>query len=174
MSAAAAGPAEAGPVTVLFLGNPLLGDDGLGERALEALQRDWVLPPGLELVAGGNGGLDLLPVVEDARRLIVVDAIEAEAVPGTVVALEDDAIPTALGAAISPHQVGIAQVLALARIRGDRPERVLALGLQPGSLREGIGLSREVEAGLDALVERLVAELGAWGLVLRSRRRRPA
>ena len=174
MSAPPAGPAGAAPATVLFLGNPLLGDDGLGERALEALQRDWALPPELELVAGGNGGLDLLPVVEDARRLIVVDAIEAEAAPGALVALEGDAIPLALGSAISPHQVGIAQVLALARIRGDRPERVLALGLQPGSLREGIGLSPEVEAGLEALVERLVTELRAWGLALEPRERRRA
>lgn len=157
------GPA---PVTLLVLGNPLLGDDGLAARALEALEARFALPPALAVVEGGTGGLDLLPAVEDARRLLVVDAIEAGRAPGALVELEGEAIPAHLGAALSPHQVGLSQVLALARIRGRLPERVRALGLQPGRLREGLGLSPAVEAALPLLVETLAARLREWEVAL--------
>jgi len=152
--------------TLLCLGNPLLGDDGLGEHLLARLQAEWVLPPELEVVPGGNAGLDLLPVVEDARRLLVVDAIDAAVPPGTLVVLEDEAIPTALGRALSPHHVGIAQVLALARVRGLLPERVVAVGLQPGPPREELRLGPEVAAALPRLLDAVVERLRGWDLAL--------
>lgn len=161
-------------VTLLVLGNPLLGDDGLGERLVALLHAHWRLPPELELVLGGNAALDLLPVVEDAARLLVIDAIDAGRVPGDLVVLEDEQIPRALGRALSAHQVGIAQVLALASVRGRGPKRVAALGLQPGRLREGIGLSAEVEAALPELLEALVERLAAWGIHLRPQPARSA
>jgi len=160
-------PGSARRDTLLGLGNPLLGDDGLGEHLLERLRAQWTLPPELEVVPGGNAGLDLLPVVEDARRLLLVDAIDAGLAPGRLVVLEDDAIPTALGRAVSPHHVGIAQVLALARVRERLPEQVVALGLQPGPPREEIRLGPEVSAALPRLLDAVVERLRGWGLPLR-------
>lgn len=162
--------------TLLALGNPLLGDDGLGEELLRRLETDWELPDGLETVPGGNAGLDLLPVVEDARRLVLVDAIDAGLPPGSLVVLERDEIPTALGRAVSPHHVGVAQVLALAALRERLPEAVVAIGLQPGAPRDAIGLGPEVEAAMPRLLETVVARLASWGLALRPTpaARRPA
>ena len=59
---------------VIGLGNPLMGDDGAGVAALERLRDEWELPPEVELVDGGTWGMNLLPLVESAPRLILVDA----------------------------------------------------------------------------------------------------
>ncbi|HEU5041742.1 MAG TPA: hydrogenase maturation protease, partial [Gemmatimonadales bacterium] len=67
---------------VLGLGNPLMGDDGLGLAALERLATRWVVPPEVQLLDGGTGGLQLLPPIEDADRLIFLDVIEAGEEPG--------------------------------------------------------------------------------------------
>src|SRR5581483_11003657 len=72
---------------ILGLGNPLMADDGIGLAALDRLRS--VRPAvDAELVDGGTWGMSLLPVVEEAERIILLDAIELERPPGTVIVLE--------------------------------------------------------------------------------------
>ena len=68
---------------VLGLGNILLGDEGLGVRVVERLLEQYGFPEGVRVMDGGTLGLDLLPYVEDAARLLVVDAVQARKAPGT-------------------------------------------------------------------------------------------
>src|SRR5690348_18483909 len=63
---------------VIGLGNPLMGDDGLGLAALARLEQEWQLPPEVELLDGGTWGMNLLPVIEDAQRVLLIDAIHAD------------------------------------------------------------------------------------------------
>ncbi len=63
------------PPLVLGLGNPLMGDDGLGLAVLERLREEWEMPVTVELVDGGTWGMNLLPLIEDPRRLLLIDAI---------------------------------------------------------------------------------------------------
>jgi len=74
---------------VIGLGNPLMGDDGLGLAALEALREGWDFEPHLELVDGGTWGMNLLPFIESADRVLVLDAIK---VRGTLPALLERAL----------------------------------------------------------------------------------
>src|SRR5690606_20808168 len=78
--------ARAGTV-VLGAGNLSMGDDGLGLAVLQRLREGWELPADVELAEGGIWGMTLLPVVEDAGRLIVVDAITVGGRPGEPVEL---------------------------------------------------------------------------------------
>ena len=72
---------------VLGLGNPLMGDDGLGLAVLGRLRDEWDLPGTVELVDGGTWGMNLLPLIEDAPELVLIDAIRAGAPAGTVLEL---------------------------------------------------------------------------------------
>ncbi|MGZ3467555.1 MAG: hydrogenase maturation protease, partial [Gemmatimonadaceae bacterium] len=72
---------------VIGLGNPLMGDDGFGLEVLARLRDEWILD-GVELADGGTWGMSLLPIIEDAERLLLLDAIAAGAEPGDVVVLE--------------------------------------------------------------------------------------
>jgi len=152
-----------GRTTVIGLGNPLMGDDALGLRARERLINSWNIPPTVDLVDGGTWGMNLLPIIEDASSLLFIDAIDRGAEPGTPIVLSGDEIPRALAHKVSPHQVDLSEVLAVAQLRGKLPRRMTMIGLQPQQVELGEGLSPPVEAGLDALVATAAHHLRLWG-----------
>jgi hydrogenase maturation protease len=160
--------ARAGTV-VLGAGNLSMGDDGLGLAVLRRLREGWTLPPEVELAEGGIWGMTLLPLVEDARRLIVVDAITAGGQPGDPVELGREDLPTRYATRLSPHQVDLRDVFALATLRGTMPGEAVALGLEPLACDWGTELSPVVAAGVDAVASRVVTRLEAWGHAVRPR-----
>jgi hydrogenase maturation protease len=151
------------PTIVIGLGNPLMGDDGLGLAALARLQEEWELPPEVEVVDGGTWGMNLLPVIEDAGRVLLIDAIHADLPAGTEVVIPRHRLPRYLATKISPHQVDMADVLALAELRGTLPEETVAIGLQPMQVELSDKLSDPLQSRLDNLVAVVVRQLRAWG-----------
>ena len=112
--------AAAGTV-VIGIGNIVLSDDGLGVHAVRRL-RERHAAPGVEIIEGGTAGLLLLPHLADARRAILVNAIDVGAPAGTLVRLEGEAYKRALSTGLTAHEVGLADLLAAARISGAWPE----------------------------------------------------
>lgn len=154
-----------GETLVLGLGNVLLGDEGVGVRVVERLLERYDFPAGVQVMDGGNQGLYLLPYVEDATRLVVVDAVQARRPPGSLMRLTGDEIPIFLDTAkISPHQEGLQDLLAVAKLKGHLPEQVVFWGVQVESLGVGLELSPAVASQVDALVEKVLVELGRWGI----------
>jgi len=148
---------------VLGLGNPLMSDDGIGLAALARLRDQWDLPPSVDLEDGGTWGMNLLPLIEDADRVLILDAIRLGAVPGTLHELERDELPRCLAHKLSPHQIDLKEVLALLELRGTLPSVTVALGLEPAVVALGTALSDPVQARVDALVGRAVKRLAGWG-----------
>ena len=148
---------------VIGLGNPLMGDDGLGLAALARLQELWNVAPDVDLVDGGTWGMNLLPVIEDAGRVLLIDAIDVGAVPGTEVVLPRHRLPRYLAMKISPHQVDLRDVLGLAELRGTLPASTTAVGLQPERVEMTTELSAAVCSRLDDLVAAVVRVLASWG-----------
>jgi hydrogenase maturation protease len=147
---------------VLGLGNPLMGDDGLGLAVLARLREGWELPE-VELVDGGTWGMNLLPLIEDASQLVLLDAIRTRAPSGTVIELERDQLPRYLAHKLSPHQIDLKEVLALAELRGTLPERTVAIGAEPEAVELSTDLSPPLAGAVDAITLAVVARLGAWG-----------
>lgn len=148
---------------VIGLGNPLMGDDGLGLAVLDELRTGYALPAEVELVDGGTWGMNLLPVVEDADELILIDAIDVGAAPGTMVRLEHARLPRYLATKISPHQVDLRDVLGLAELRGTLPADTVALGLQPASVELRNALSDLLRCRVDQLAAAVAEELARRG-----------
>lgn len=150
---------------VLGLGNVLLSDEGVGVHVVHLLRERYDFPQEVEILDGGTLGLDLLPYVEDADRLLIVDAVQMDTPPGTVARLVGDEIPAVLSLKYSPHQMGLSDLLAAARLRGHLPAEVVLWGVQPASLEVGLELSPAVAAQMESLVQNVLAELQRWGVV---------
>lgn len=159
----------AGSTAILGLGNPLLADDALGLVALERLVEGYELDDAISVHDGGTWGMQLMPMIEEARRVLFLDAIDRNEAPGTVIRLEGDEIPAALSKMISPHQLDLREVLAMTRIRGTFPEAAVAIGVQPESTETRVALSPSVAARVDEVVTMAVAQLEAWGHIVRRR-----
>ena len=152
-----------GDITVLCAGNPLVGDDGLGLAVLDRLRAGWSWPAGVALEDGGTWGLNLLPVIEATARLLVVDAVNVGAEPGTPVRLGREEVPRYFHHKLSPHQIDLREVFALCELRDTLPPEIVVLGLQPARVEWSEPLSDVVRAGVDDLARRVVAQVTAWG-----------
>jgi hydrogenase maturation protease len=148
---------------VIGLGNPLMGDDGAGVAALERLRLEWELPAEVELVDGGTWGMNLLPLVESAERLILLDAIRTGAAPGTLTVLTRAELPRFFSLKLSPHQIDLREVLALAELRGALPEDLVALGVEPARVEMEPSLSPPVRAAMGKLVHLVLDRLELAG-----------
>jgi hydrogenase maturation protease len=148
---------------VLGLGNVLLGDDGLGAAALARIVASYELPAGMRLEDGGTLGLGLLGLLAEAEHVILVDAVRTDSPPGTLVRLDGDDVMPGVRDRLSPHQVGVAELLDSARLIGCYPATVTLIGLVPESLDLGLARSPAVAASLDELVEAIVREVVALG-----------
>jgi hydrogenase maturation protease len=153
-------------VLVLGLGNVLLGDDGLGAAAIACLERGFRVPPGVELADGGTLGLALLGLLAEARHVIIVDAVRADAPPGSPVRLAGEDVIDAVRDRLSPHQVGVADLLDAARLTDCYPSSVTLLGLVPQTIALSVARSRAVEAGLAGLVDAIVGEVERLGYAM--------
>ena len=156
----------ASELLVLGLGNVLLGDDGAGPAVIARLRERHLIPAGMHLFDGGTLGLWLLPYLEDARRVILVDAVAADAPAGTLVRLEGADVGPAVATRLSPHQVGVADLLDGARWHDRQPERLVLLGVVPESIELGVGLSSPVRRALPRLIDLVCAEARTCGFVL--------
>ena len=157
------------PVLVLGMGNILLEDEGLGIRALELLQQRYEIPPQVELMDGGTTGMGLLDDISGRQHLLVLDAVQTGEPPGTLVKLAGDEVPGYFGMRISPHQLGLSDVLATLELSGEKPADVTVLGLVPESLEMCLELSELISARLDSLVGAAVKELDSLGYPLRAK-----
>jgi hydrogenase maturation protease len=152
-------------VLVLGIGNILMQDEGAGVRALEAFEDRFCVPEGVELLDGGTSGLQLLQELEGRDALVVLDVVRGGRPPGSLTRLTGDEVPALLRQKISPHQLGLADLLATARLSGSVPKRLVLLGIEPKTVETGLELSAEVQAGLAGLSDLLAEELAALSSV---------
>ncbi len=151
-------------ILALGLGNILNRDEGAGVYALKELEK--ILPEAIksqvELVDGGVLGMDLLPYVERASHLLVLDAVDIGAQPGEVREYAKDEIELFYHGRISWHQLGFQEVLAVAKVRGKYPENVYLIGAQPADIKAGIRLSRKVNNSVQKMAKRAAEVLESW------------
>jgi hydrogenase maturation protease len=150
-------------VLVLGIGNVLMGDDGVGVRVVEELGRRFRFPEWVELLDGGTSGIELLSHIRDRDCLVIIDAIKSGFPPGTVVRVEGEDVPAKFMTRISPHQLGLSDLLAAASLTGDLPGNMVLFGIEPKRVALGFELSDEVRNNYGKLVETVLEELRGMG-----------
>ncbi len=139
-------------VAVVGVGNPLMGDDGVGIAVIQELAKES-LPGGVELFDAGTTLLDLLPEVAHCRRIILVDCCRAGGEPGTLhrMPMQPDDWRTAPPGA-SLHELNVVHALQLHRIGGGQLNEVILIGIEPESVALREGLSPAVRKRLPAIL----------------------
>ena len=156
-------------ILIIGMGNVLMQDEGVGVRAVEELEARYIIPQGVTVVDGGTTGMELYEPMRDCDQLIVADAINTGSPYGTLERIYNDEIPAFFQTKLSNHQLGLSDLLALLRLKGEFPEHVAIVGMVPHSLEQQLGLTAEAEAGLDGMVDMLVDELSNLGVTLEKR-----
>ena len=167
-------------ILVLGLGNTLLQDEGVGVAALlrvehaltgnHAAEEGGILPDHITLLDGGVMGLELLAYIEAADAVLILDAVQTGAPPGTLVRLENHEIPAVVALKMSIHEVGLQETLAMCKFKGTLPGTIVLWGVVPAQLNLGLELSPVVTSQLEHLVNAALDELASWGVSARVKR----
>ena len=156
--------ATAETTLVLGIGNTLRGDEGVGVRAALLVGESAAGVPGLRCLDGGTLSFTLAGEIEQASALVVIDAAELAAPPGSVRVFEGEAMDGFVNARRngSVHEVSLLDLLLMARLTGGLPARRALVGVQPANLDWGCALSEPVGAALPLVRDRVLALLSRW------------
>ena len=150
-------------ITILGVGNILYSDDGVGIRVVEKLEKEYEFSDNVSIVDGGVLGINLLGVISNAHRLIVVDTVLNHGKPGDLHRLEHDEIPDRIRAKNSLHQVDLIEALTLCNALDHVPQTTI-IGIEPKDLETlSEELTPEIEAKVDQLTQKVLEELGRLG-----------
>lgn len=140
---------------ILGIGNLLLCDEGVGVHVAHALLREQ-LPEHVVTLEVGTAFLDAIPEIEQADRIIIVDAMQADHAPGTIyrVPFEDCVKPECIA---SLHGFDLSRVLFLAG-RDTLPD-VIVIGVEPARIDWGTDLSPEVQKMIPSVLDAVKAEI---------------
>ncbi|OQX30654.1 MAG: hydrogenase expression/formation protein [Candidatus Sedimenticola endophacoides] len=158
-------------ILVIGMGNVLMQDEGIGVRAVEELEARYHIPESVTVVDGGTTGMELFNPIRNCDQLVVADAVNTGAPPGTLVRIANGEIPAFFQTKLSNHQLGLSDLLALLTLKDAVPEHVAIIGMVPHSLENKLGLTPAAQAGLDGMVAMLVHELCEIGAAPWSRAR---
>jgi hydrogenase maturation protease len=151
-------------ILVLGIGNTLLSDEGVGIHVLHALSAGEPLPDEVELLDGGTLSFTLAGPIQDADALIVVDAANINAVPGSWQCLEGEAMDAFLlgNRKSTVHEVGLTDLRAIALLSGHWPVQRAMLAIQPQVMDWGEQPTAAVAAAIPAVASAIRQLIGDW------------
>ena len=135
---------------VAGFGNPLMGDDGVGPKAIELIGR-LSLPAGVDTIDAGTSALDLVPHLEGKRLAVFIDAVQAGGEAGTIYRLTPEDIAHETQQTLSLHSLRLRDALLLWELQVTRLPEIVVLGIEPRKVDLDPELSPEVEAALPQL-----------------------
>jgi len=146
-------------IAVVGIGNPMMGDDGIGPRLVAELQGSDV---GVDLIDLGTGGMTLVHVLARYDAVAIVDAVDMGLSPGEVrVFAPGEAVSLKETRAYSLHDWDLMRSIEISRELGEAPERLLIVAIQPGTVKMEEGLSPVVERAISLYVTRLLDAVSA-------------
>lgn len=150
-------------ILMLGVGNSLLRDEGVGIHVLNALRRDYPDLEGVRYIDGGTLSFTLFDEIADADALVVLDAAILGEAPGSVRFMIDADMDAFLGKGkLSVHEVGIADLLDMARLHDCLPSPRALVGIQPRDLHWGLEPSPQVAACVPGVVAQVVELIDLW------------
>lgn len=148
---------------ILGIGNTLLSDEGAGIHALSLIQSEYAETPDITFLDGGTLSFTLAAWIEACDSLIVFDAAELNSPAGTVKTYTGADMDTYLGAAKrSAHEVGLMDLMDIARITDHLPTNRALIGIQPEYMDWGMQPTVVVQQALPIAVKHAVDLIQTW------------
>lgn len=140
--------AQAAPVLLLGLGNPLMGDDGAGQEILARLSAWDGWGSQVEFLDGGTQGLALLGRFDGRKAVVFLDAVRLGDPPGAVHVLTGDELGRMGGRVTCAHEGSAPQILAALQLLNQTPEEIVLVGIEPQRVETRLGLTPAVESSI--------------------------
>lgn len=149
---------------VLGIGNTLLTDEGAGVHATHYLKQNFLSLPCTTIMDGGTLSFTLAAPIENCDNLIVIDAAQLNAHPGTVKTFvgKDMDVFVASNNKRSVHEVGLEDLILIAKLTGKLPGNRALIGIQPASMAWGDVPSKDVKAAIPGACDQVMQLIEEW------------
>ena len=149
---------------ILGVGNTLLSDEGVGIHVLDALSKMELPWDEVDLIDGGTLSFTLAVAIEEADSLIVVDAAQLKSPPGTLHLFRGEEMDRFLFGQrkSSVHEVGLTDLMTIARLTERWPEKRAMVAIQPEKLDWGDVPTAQVQLAIPEACRQIAALLGEW------------
>lgn len=156
-------------VGVLGVGNLLLRDEGFGVHFIRYIETRHSFPDSVWLMDGGTAGIFLSSFFEGVKRAVVIDAVLLDETPGTILRFSHEELKARSAMMrMSPHQVGVLEVLEISRLRDKAPRQVDFFTVVPMDISTGLGLSPVLEERLPCVASMLLWHLDGLGIAVKA------
>jgi hydrogenase maturation protease len=157
-------------VSVLGIGNVLLGDDGFGPLVVEMFRCRYEYPSSVEVLDLGTPGLDIAPYLYDRDLVILIDSVHTDQAPGTVCLLPQEEVHSHRAQPhLTGHDPGIQDSLAHLRLAGHAPRELVVVGAEPQRCEFGEGISPSVLTAASAAIVSIAQLLKERGIGCQAR-----
>ena len=144
---------------IIGVGNLLLKDEGVGVHVVQELRKKK-LPSTVEVHDGGVAGIGLLDFFPGASKVMLIDAADMNLTAGALVRFTPEEVAGRIeGPRFSAHDIGLLEVLELARALDQSPPQVVIFGIQPKEISWGTELSPEVQASIPKVADLILKEI---------------
>jgi len=148
-------------VKIIGFGNKYRSDDGIGIRIVEELEKlDFFR--NIDIIDGGTSGTDLIFLIKDCRKIIIIDAIDAGQNTGDVVNVKVDDIEEFIKRdykSLSLHDLNLADILKLIKALKINAD-ISIIGVKPKKMDFGDRLSPEIEEKIPEIISLVKKEVG--------------
>lgn len=155
-------------IGILGIGNLLVQDEGFGVHFVEHLTKHYDIPENVSVLDGGTAGIMLAPFIEDVDVLYVIDTVSIKDEPGTIHCFSDEDVRNGnVQMRMSPHQVGLIEILSMCKVRDKAPERTEMITVVPKDLDISIGLSDCLQPKISEVTDILLKLLADRGTIIK-------
>lgn len=154
---------------VIGIGNTILTDEAAGVRAVECLESDYELGGNVLTIDGGTSGMEMIEELSNPDLLIVLDVVKTGAPPGTLTQIAGEQIPVFFRKKLSPHQIGLPDVLASLELLDAMPKEIIVIGVEFSSLELGMEMTPVIAAQVPIMAAQAASMLAARGYFVRPR-----
>jgi len=156
-------------ILALGIGNTLLADEGIGPHVVMRLAAEYELPENVTVVDGGTAGMNLLDQVAEADAVVIVDCARSDEGAGAVREIVGEGVPAFFQTRISPHQIGLSDLLAACTLMDVMPRSMALIAIAPYDMELGLELSEIGQRAAGEALTLLTARLRAWGAEVTAR-----
>ncbi|MDJ0621742.1 MAG: HyaD/HybD family hydrogenase maturation endopeptidase [Desulfocapsaceae bacterium] len=152
-------------VGIVGIGNLICGDEGFGIHTVRYLEDNYVFPENVLIKDAGTAGIYLSPFLEECDPVFVIDVVDIEAEPGSMhyYSTEDVKLGN-IQTKMSPHQLGLLEILEICKLRDAAPECVEFYCVVPKDLDTSLELSDAVAPRVPEIAEKVLARLDKLGI----------
>ncbi|MGL1930721.1 MAG: HyaD/HybD family hydrogenase maturation endopeptidase [Desulfotalea sp.] len=157
-------------IGIAGIGNYILRDEGFGVHVVKYLQDNYIFPDNVDLQDVGTAGIYMAPFLEACDPIFVIDVVDIEGEPGSFHYFElKDVKAGNIHMRMSPHQIGLLEILEVCKLRDQAPEHVEFYTVIPKELTESIELSDEVAERMVDVSEMILKRLDELGVDVQKR-----